>query len=105
MHAAADWTADCVKCVFLSGEREGEREWGRDDVCAEFPAKQMFISISECSCEAIRLHYQEHTNYVGAWLTEGKHATHTHTHTHAYTHTLLHSHLHTLKYCQSCEMF
>ncbi len=73
--------ADCVKC--LSGterEREKERERERkregEAVCAEFSAKQMFISISECSCEAIRLHYQEHTNYVGARATEGKRATH-----------------------------
>lgn len=59
-----DGTADCVKCAFLTGN--GERETRGCSVCADFSAKQMFISISECSCETIRLHYQEHTNYLGA---------------------------------------
>ena len=44
-----------------------------------FSAKQMFISISERSCEAIRLHYQEHTNYVG---TGGVGGTHEYLHIH-----------------------
>lgn len=35
-------------------------------------AKQMFISISECCCEAIRLHYPKHPNYAGARATLGK---------------------------------
>lgn len=64
--------ADCVVCVFSGNGRNTEG----DSVCAGFFAKQMFISILECSCEAITLHYQEHTNYVGAGQLEGKGAPH-----------------------------
>lgn len=36
---------------------DGDSE--QDRVNADSLAKQMFISISECSCEAIRVHYQK----------------------------------------------
>lgn len=62
----------CVCVLFLTVN--WERDTGLQRVCARAcmraraasSAKQMFISISECSCETIRLHYQEHTNYIGA---------------------------------------
>lgn len=52
--------------IFGTGDSE------RDRVNADSLAKQMFISISECSCEAIRLHYPKQANYLGTWATTGK---------------------------------
>lgn len=71
MHTpATGWRTASSVCFW---QEMGEREIRGWSVCADFSAKQMFISISECSCETIRLHYQEHTNYVGARAKRGAH--------------------------------